>query len=267
MGRQIIIGQQGNQPFAIQDPKVSRRHAYLNIDDNGNLFLVDNQSTNGTFIYNGQTFVRIYPNQPYSVSPDSMIQLGPETRFHINRLLNGVQPNPIQQPMNGGATNQARKTNPQNGQARPAQPQKPKRVDISHLRRISDNYDKQKMNIESKVGMINSLRSCTILITLLAGTVGTFLSKNLDFGEGTELYVQIAVASVAIVLMVVLLLVISNYNKKLVQRREENNKEYSIKYVCPECRVSFRGKIYENILAERRCPRCKAEYFENNESH
>lgn len=70
----------------------------------------------------------------------------------------------------------------------------------------------------------------------------------------------------AVVLMIVLLIFINNYNKKLIKERNKNEHDYAVKYCCPDpdCHVSFRGKIYENILSERRCPRCKSEYYEKN---
>lgn len=243
MPRQILIGKEGSQPFAIIDPKVSRRHAILNIADNGQLMLIDNGSTNGTYIYNGSTFVRLTPNQPYPVRPDTMMRLGTETQFHVRKLI-------AQQGHGGG------------GGQNPPQPPKPPKVkkDISHLRMVSENYDANKLAIESKTSMINGLRSFTILITMGAAAASSFLISSEDPQDkplGTILSFGIA-----LVLMTVLLVIINVYNKKLMQRRRDNEHEYAVRYVCPECKASFRGKIYENILAERCCPRCKTEYYE-----
>lgn len=254
MSKQIVIGTQGNQSFPIPDQKVSRRHAFLNIQPGGQLFLIDNSSTNGTFIYNGSTFVRLYPNQPYPVNPDTMIQLGPETRFHIRRLLTAQQPVPGD--MANGATGQA------GVQQQPISPKKPKRVDISHLRKISEDYDEQKMHIDSKTGMINGLRGLSLLITMLAGGVGTFLTENSSSSDKSQSTIIVIV--VAVLLTIVLQYSINRYNKSLIRRRKDNEHNYAVKYVCPECHVSFRGKIYENILAERCCPKCKTEYYDKN---
>lgn len=96
--REILIGKEGSQPFAISDPKVSRRHAILRIDPtNRKIDIIDNNSTNGTYIYNGSIFVKLFPNHPYQVTPDTMIQLGPDTRFHVRRVL----PQPGDNVING----------------------------------------------------------------------------------------------------------------------------------------------------------------------
>lgn len=252
MARQIIVGKQGQQPFQILDPKVSRRHAILNIQDNGQIFLIDNDSTNGTYIYNGQTFVRIIPKEPIAVSPDSMIQLGPDTRFHVRKVLARVG-GPAPAP--NGAPNGADRQPPK---------KQPKKYDITHLRKISDRYTAKKMELESKTGMINGLRSCTILVSLIAGAAPTIISHGSD--KKDMMLVTVLPIVLAVVLMIVLLIFINKYNKKLIKERNKNEHDYAVKYCCPDpdCHVSFRGKIYENILSERRCPRCKSEYYEKN---
>lgn len=248
--KQIIIGKEGSQPFAIQDPKVSRRHACLVIDDaTGKMELIDNSSTNGTYIFNGNTFVRLYSNHPYEVTADTMIQLGPDTRFHVRRLLPAFN---TQQSNGKTQTQSVKKEAP-----------KPAKVDISHLRKISDTYNKNKMDLESKSSTINGLRSSTIIVSLMSGGIGGLLSENLDLGANTKLYGWVFSVLFAVILMAVLLTVISKYNRKIMERRNKNEHDYAVKYCCPKCGTSFRGKVYENILAERRCPKCKTEYYES----
>lgn len=261
MARKITIGRTGNQPFQLNDPKVGREHAYLIINDNGTLQLIDNNSTNGTHIYNGRFFVRLLPHETYDVTPDTMIQLGTDTRFHIRRLLaqshvgpqvsGGQQPGAIHQ---GGNQGGGKKT-------------EPPRVDISHLKKVSDRYLERKMQLESKSSMVNGLRSLTIIISLAIGTVGMFIADKVRESLGDEIagYVPIISFGVGVLLMLILLLIINVNNKKIKKAIMDNDQNYAIKYVCPKCHVSFRGKFYENILAERACPKCKAQYFDKNE--
>lgn len=235
--KQIIIGKEGNQPFVINDPNVSRRHAYLNIDEaTGQMQLVDNKSTNGTFVYNGSGFVRLFANQSYDVSLDTMLQLGPNTRFHIRRLFQQQTP--------------------------PKKQEKPKtkRVDIRPLRIAHNFYNKEKIEIETKSGMINGLRSCTILVSLTAAGGGKLIASGLGIED--EITGWVLGILLGGVLMAILLTLINRFNKKIIHRRNKNEHDYAIRYCCPECHTSFKGKIYENILAEGRCPKCKTEYYE-----
>lgn len=244
----MIIGRRGNQPFKIDDPHVGGMHAILDRNANGQYFIIDNNSVNGTFIYNGKDFVRLTPKQPYPVNHDTFIQLGPQTRFHVRRLI-PANPAPVQQQ-------------------HPMQPkqQAPKKADISHLKRISDTYTQQKMKLDSKSQTINGLRSCTILVTLLAGGAGAFF--HTQDGDTTARLINSGISfAIALVLMAILLILISNANKKIIRKRHENEETYAVKYVCPECHVSFRGKIYENILLEGSCPRCKTKYYDKNQQN
>lgn len=243
MTRQIIIGTQGNQPFPIPDNYVGRRHAFLTIEPSGRCILVDNNSKNGTYIHNGSQFIRIEPKQQYPVTPDTMIKLGPQTQFHVRKLLPKAPQPPTPEPP---------KQKPQ---------PKPKQVDISHLRRISDQYEDQKLRLDSKMGMINGLRGLTIVVTLAGSAVGTF------FGGDDKVTVGVIALGSAVVLIGVLLFIINSYSKKLMRKKRDNENNYGVKYVCPECHVSFRGKFYENILAERCCPRCKTIYYDRTQQN
>lgn len=247
--REILIGKEGSQPFAISDPKVSRRHAILRIDPtNRKIDIIDNNSTNGTYIYNGSIFVKLFPNHPYQVTPDTMIQLGPDTRFHVRRVL--AQPQPGGNGANGG---------------KPVNPQKqPKKVDIKQLRRVSDNYTQTKMDLESKAGTINGLRSLTILVTLAAGGASGVVGNQLGLGDESKGMVWGISIAIAGVLMALLLVFINKYNRKIITRRNQNEHDYQVKYCCPECHQPFRGQVYENILAARKCPRCGAIFYDSS---
>ena len=72
---------------------------------------------------------------------------------------------------------------------------------------------------------------------------------------------------VAGILLGLLMYIINTGNKKIMIQKRVNEHDYAVKYVCPECHVSFRGKIYENILAEKKCPRCKTEYYEQESAN
>lgn len=243
---QIIIGKEGNQPFQIGDPKVSRQHAILNIDEvSKQMQLIDNNSTNGTYVYNGSGFVRLYANQPYPVTFDTMIQLGTETRFHVRRLF---------QQANSVAKKPKDKEIP-----------KPKKVDIKGLRRVSEHYSNEKIRLDSKMNGVNGLRSGTIIISLLSGTGGKLLAYQLlgEEAENAEVYSWLLGVGLAAVLFFILWYSINQHQSKIIRQRTQNEHDYAVKYCCPECHTSFKGKVYENILAEGRCPKCKAEYYES----
>jgi len=241
--KQIIIGKEGNQPFSIGDPKVSRQHAILNIDEaSRRMLLIDNNSTNGTYIYNGGSFVRLYANQPCPVTPDTMIQLGTETRFHVRRLLQ-QPPTPVK----------PEKEKP-----------KPKKVDIKELRRVSEHYHNEKMRLDAKDKSVSGLSSATMIVGSLVAVCSAVIPQIVETdNEQTKLFSTVIGFIFAIIFFITLRVYIGKQQKKIIRQRNKNEHDYAVKYCCPVCHASFKGKVYENILAEGRCPKCKAEYYES----
>ncbi len=85
----ILIGRNGDQPFAIREEGVSAVHASLTITDGGIWMLKDENSTNGTFVRNsGGCFERIEVRR---INPSAVIRLGDETvngiTFSASRLM------------------------------------------------------------------------------------------------------------------------------------------------------------------------------------
>lgn len=77
--KQIILGREGNQPFTIKDADgVSRHHAQITITDNGDWYLKDTNSANGTYIRDEKTGERIPVAGEILISPMTFIFLGPD---------------------------------------------------------------------------------------------------------------------------------------------------------------------------------------------
>lgn len=240
----VKVGRSGNQPFYIGDTQVSQQHAELHISDNGEWMLVDTHSTNGTFVFQNGDFKRLPVGKHCRIKPDDMIRLGPETRFHAKKLVAGMNPAP---PMG----------------VAPQKPKQPETVDISNLRRVEDIYKSNKRRLESKLNATNGYRGLTILISILITAVGSSLPKALGMEDEFPLFMGISV-TVGAILIITLLVVINNLSKKYRYELEENEKQYSIRFKCPKCNVSFRGKYFDNILSEGHCPKCKTKYVERS---
>ena len=79
----IILGRTGNQAFPIKDQfdGVSHKHAEITINDNGDWYLKDLNSTNGTYIRDEKTGERIPVTEERLISPMTFIFLGPDNYF------------------------------------------------------------------------------------------------------------------------------------------------------------------------------------------
>ena len=72
-GRGVVIGRRGDSGIAIVHPKVSRRHADVRLDRDGQAWLKDHGSSNGTYL-NG---IRVAPDEEQPLGPGDEIQVGP----------------------------------------------------------------------------------------------------------------------------------------------------------------------------------------------
>lgn len=222
---EIIIGKQGLQPFNLDEPTISRRHAILIVDElTGALRLRDNNSTNGTWILcNDGRFKRLNGEAP--VSPEMIVRLGAKTSFKIKDIL-----------------------------------KKPEvAVDISNLRYIYDTYTENKLRIEAQSSNIMMLRMASLsLISVLGLVASMLLPKDLVGDETISNIIKLAVTVFSLGLAWI---IISRKHKGLIRAKKENEDYLKQNYCCPECGFHFGPKVYSNLLAEGKCPnnncRCK----------
>ncbi|MEM3292486.1 MAG: FHA domain-containing protein [Saccharolobus sp.] len=76
----ISIGRSPENVIVIPDPEVSRKHALISLE-NGELYIEDLNSTNGTYIYDGKVFQPVKGKM--KVQTNSIIKLGNNTVIRI----------------------------------------------------------------------------------------------------------------------------------------------------------------------------------------
>lgn len=225
----VNIGRLGDQPVKIQDPLVSGQHAVLIINSEKDIDLVDIGSTNGTFIYKDGQYMRLHPNKKYKVTPDTFVRLGTQTQMHVRRLM----------------------------------PEE-KKIDISHLRTIHENYNDTRLELQTNLQSTQGLRSAQMLIMVLVsllGGVAGLLNPNSNSAIAKVLPLALGFV-VAVVLVVCLNLYIKKKTRAIMNSQQQNEKFYGVNYVCPECHYPFKGQLYENVLAGGKCPKCNTKYFD-----
>ena len=239
--RQIIIGREGNQPFVITDGYVSRIHAIFSYEETTGVMTLTSKSEQGTYVRMGNSFQRI---EQCFVDATTVVRLGPYFTFSIGQLFQpSVKPNKSQVTQ---------------------QPQKEK-VDISYLRKVASNYEETKLKLEQKQASITSLRTLTLVGSLCGGTISTILSLMIGEDPRSKIVALVIGLSISILFLVSLSIYCSKKSKEIVVMKNRNEKNYKIAYCCPnpKCHVSLAGRLYENLLAEGKCPKCKAEYYDS----
>ena len=238
--KQIIIGREGNQPFVINDAYVSRQHAIFTYDETtGIMTLIDKSRPEvGTFIRMGNHFQQI---GQCNVDATTDVRLGPYFTFRIGQLFQSSISN------------------------QPSKPKKPKeeKVDIAYLRKVAESYEITKLKLEQKQANINSLRTLSLVGSLAAGAISPIITNMVGKDVEMPIYFHLIGPGIAVLFLISLMMYCSKASKDVILKKSKNDKTYKISFCCPKCHVPFAGKLYENILAEGKCPKCKTIFYDS----
>lgn len=223
---EIIVGRHGNQPFAIADRSVSSKHLKVTTLANGKVQIEDLGSTNGTFV-DGQRIIKKV------VTPETIVTLGSSYQLRISDAI------PVETPASGSK--------------QPASKQRvAERIDISHLKRVWEDYDEAKKAILKDNATKQFDRMLPMMILGLIGVAISFLG----FLGPYRFLITAITLIVAAVLTVRARSSQSDVSVKLV----ELDDQLKIDYICPKCK-SFLGALpYENIKNRGCCPYCKSKW-------
>lgn len=237
---EILIGRLGNQPFQITDDTVSRLHAKLYYDQSKHVMIIENISDKGTYIrQHGGPFIEV---MRCNINPQTEIRLGPRYLIQASKLMAGC------------------------GMKSPVSPQRPpvdkktERVDIAFLRHVAEHYESEKLRLDQKNSTLNNLKSLFMILSLGGGAIGALITATV--GEEARLLsglITVFVFMIAVALWIYTFVA----SRGILPKKNENEKDYKIKYCCPNCHTSLAGRLYENILATGKCPNCKAEYYDS----
>lgn len=223
----IIIGKQGNQPFKLTESSISRQHALFHLDEaTGKMSLRDSNSTNGTWILaKDGKFKRLVGEA--SVGLNTLVRLGAAFTFRIKDLLPVVNNNDP--------------------------------VDISKLKLVYENYNQNRMSLEAKTSNIMMWRMASLSLGgIFAVMISLILPKEVAGNEAISAIIKISGSILAIGIS---WFIVDIKSKGLIQKKDQNERYFKKNYCCPKCGFHFGLKLYENILAEGKCPnsscRCK----------
>lgn len=223
----IILGKNGNQPFPLTESSISRHHASFHLDEkSGKMILRDEKSTNGTYIKaKDGTFRRLYGET--AVGLNTIVRLGAKHTFTIKEL---IPPPPL-----------------------------PPEIDISKLRSVYEIYNSNKMNLEAKTSNIMMLRIASMSLSAIVVNILTLFIPQDVMDQTTKVAIQAIGTVLALVLSWWL---VDMKNKDLIRRKDQNERYFRKNYCCPKCGFHFGTRIYDNILAEGRCPNnnCKCKF-------
>jgi len=96
------------------------------------------------------------------------------------------------------------------------------------------------------------------LSSLFVIIIPIFLPENV-IDDTTKKVIQVVGTILALIFSWVL---VDMKNKDLIRRKDQNERYFRKNYCCPKCGFHFGARIYDNILAEGRCPNnnCKCKF-------
>lgn len=236
---EIIIGRKGNQKTQITDSTVSREHCKVTANPDGT-FIIENLSQSGTKV-DGRDIIRA------TIKLNSRIQLGQSFSATLAELIG----NPLAKD-NSSAKASKTKPNVPNKAFQPLKQQDEKAYNISHLRKIWEDFNKTNIELADQQRKINLIRAVFGIFTMCAmptifyfGEVGYALT---GFGVLGNIYSFAGMK-----------------NAETAKKRQQRQDEFDDVWVCPnpDCGRSLLAKNYRMLVRNHQsCPYCKCLYVE-----
>ena len=124
-------------------------------------------------------------------------------------------------------------------------------IDIHTLKRIWDEYDSQRLELQIAERKFNAARSAVGIITMLA------IACSLILGHGP---IYLVLYALAIGISVAFAIKAYNNSTDVPRRQKEMNKDFQRKYTCPKCGHFMGFQDYEILTQSDACPYCRTKY-------
>ncbi|MDE5794106.1 MAG: FHA domain-containing protein [Muribaculaceae bacterium] len=235
---EIIIGRQGTQKTPITDPTVSRKHC--KVTDNGDgTYTIENLSPSGTKV-DGVDILRT------TVKPNSRIQLGQSFSATLVELIG------IPQEKTESNKQSAQINHSEQASSSPKTQPDVKTFNISHLRRVWEDYNNTNLEMAESQRKTNLVRTGLGIFTMCAmptifffGPVGYILT---GIGVLGNIYSFAGMR-----------------NAETAEERQRRQDAFDDAWVCPnpDCGHSLLAKNYKLLVRNHQsCPYCKCRYVE-----
>lgn len=127
-------------------------------------------------------------------------------------------------------------------------------IDISPLKLVWEEYERQNLKLQIKERKFNALRSATGLITMIA------IVLSLASGGRNKWYLMLY--AIAIIISVAFFIKAYIDSSKLPQKRQELIKQFQRDYVCPYCGHFMGNQPYDILVQNGSCPYCKKQFIQ-----
>ena len=123
-------------------------------------------------------------------------------------------------------------------------------IDLRPLKRIWDNYETRRLELQIAERKFNAARSAVGIITMLA------IACSLILGHGP---IYLILYAIAIGISVIFAAKAYRNSAEVPLRQKEMNKELQQHYVCPKCGHFMGFQDYDILMQNTACPYCKTK--------
>lgn len=236
----LIIGREGKQPFSIHDAGVSRKHATLELQEDGNVTIEDLSSANGTYV-NGQRIIK------KQVLPTDQVRLGPSYLLNVAdvvRIMKATAPSAPRQ-----SASSAPKT-----EMSPAEKERI-RTEFEKLSGVYDKYKRDVVELKKARGVATVMRMVPAVVT----SVATFLIPLFLEGDAAATC-KLVLGGISIVLICIVTIRMLQIQKQSPEKEKNLKEEFQKNYVCPRCGRYLGDEPFENFKRAGKCNKCKTEW-------
>lgn len=126
-----------------------------------------------------------------------------------------------------------------------------KEFSITHLEKVYDDYQKQKMDFQVRQGKIGALGMLPTAISMISGCVALFVES-----------IRIPMLVVAAFFLVCIFVVRFLGAEANPQKQKQMEEHFHDHYVCPNpaCHQFLGAKSYKDLKHMKACPYCKAKW-------
>ena len=125
-------------------------------------------------------------------------------------------------------------------------------ADISPLKTVWDEYERENMALQIAERKFNTLRSLTGVVTMIA------IALSIATGGRSVWY--IVLYAIAIVFSVVFFIKAYRDSSAIPQKRQDLNKQFQRDYVCPHCGHFMGNQSYDILVQNGSCPYCRKTF-------
>ncbi len=238
--KEIIIGRKGTQKTPINDLTVSREHCKV-IDNGDGTFTIENLSQSGTKI-DGRDIIRAKANL------NSRLQLGQSFSATLVELIGKPEQSKYTKSIDKSVAQSA--VNEMSAQQ--AQQKEVKTYNISHLRRVWDDFNQTNIEMADQQRKINLTRTGLGIFTMCAMPT-IFFFGPIGYGL-TAIGILGNIYSFA-----------GMRNAETVEDRQRRQDAFDDAWICPnpDCGRTLLAKNYKMLVRNyQSCPYCKCKYIE-----